>query len=157
MYLEVTFLRKLVNQLNQGSPILNVYMVKPSTLSKLPKFKNLPIALKLQCVQELSGVLVKLVDSRFLPRESLIQSVNLGWGLENRTVNEHPQMILMQAFRRSQRNTDTDPATGLCLKGNVETSLSSPFPKQLPHPHRQGEIPENKTGGGRRGGKFIGL
>lgn len=32
--------------LNQDDPILSVYMVNPLNVKKLPKFKNLPIALK---------------------------------------------------------------------------------------------------------------
>lgn len=47
--------------------------LKPSKYQGTAKIQDLPAALKLQCVQELPGVLVKLADFRFLPQESLIQ------------------------------------------------------------------------------------
>lgn len=36
-----------MKQLNQDSPILNVYTVNPINIEELPKFKNTPIAPKL--------------------------------------------------------------------------------------------------------------
>lgn len=78
-------------------------MVNPLNIKEMPKFKNLPIALKLKCGQELSGVLDQLAVSRFLPRESLIQYSWVGpRKLYSLYTNQHPQVILVQMFCRYQ-------------------------------------------------------
>lgn len=75
--------------------------LKLSKYQRTAKIQDLPAALKLQCVQELPGVLVKLADFRFLPPRKP-NSVPLGWGLKHCTVNQHPKAILREMFCRSQ-------------------------------------------------------